>query len=165
MRLLEALLPGSAHTPRQGRTAVYEFRDAWGRLLYVGVTNSPRHRFAQHAADKHWWPDVDPSLTRITWYPTRAKALRVEERRIKAGGTRHNVIHNPRIPRQRQGSRSRRRYRAAWAERTAAVSLVGVGALGGEVVGFWNLPPVWTFGVGVATAGAGWLTSRLVKRR
>lgn len=38
---------------------LYRFFDADGTLLYVGITNHPWRRFAQHAAEKPWWHEVD----------------------------------------------------------------------------------------------------------
>ena len=87
--------------PHPGRTAVYQFRDRQtGRVLYVGVTNSPQRRFRQHAgadgeARKWWWDHVDPGAVKIEWYPTRAHALAVESKMIRAMRPAGNKVGNP----------------------------------------------------------------------
>jgi hypothetical protein len=53
-------------------TAVYRSFDKTDRLLYLGITGNIRLRWAGHAADKPWWPDVSRQTT--TWYDTRAEA-------------------------------------------------------------------------------------------
>lgn len=58
-------------------TAVYEFFDRSGRWLYIGMTNSPRRRFAEHRAAP-WWPLVDNGRTAMEWYGTRAEAADME---------------------------------------------------------------------------------------
>lgn len=147
--------------PAQGRTAVYELYDAFGELLYVGVTNSPRHRFAQHAADKFWWGDVDPSQTRMTWFETRQEALRVERRRIrsKGRGTVHNHIHNPRRGSPR--ARGRDRVRSTWSERYAAVGIATGSVVCGEWAGWWDLDWPWSVAAVCTVVGAGWLAWKL----
>lgn len=81
-----------ATSPRTsaGRTAVYWFHDDRGVLLYVGITTSPRTRWAQHATEKRWWPDV---YTRtIEWFDTRAEAERVEARSIRNDAPIYNLM-------------------------------------------------------------------------
>ena len=39
-------------------TALYRLYDDDGELLYVGITDSPGTRMAQHKAQKAWWGDV-----------------------------------------------------------------------------------------------------------
>ncbi len=80
-----------------GRTALYRLYDSSGALLYIGVTNDPQTRFAQHAADKNWWPLV--ARTEIEWYSTRPDALAAEEAAIKAKSPRFNRDHSPAWPR------------------------------------------------------------------
>jgi predicted GIY-YIG superfamily endonuclease len=84
-------LPDVAHA-RPGRTAVYRFYDRRGVLLYVGITNSPRHRFEQHAADKEWWPAVTGRT--IEWCASRRAALEAEWFAIKNERPIHNKQHN-----------------------------------------------------------------------
>lgn len=38
---------------------IYRLYNSAGHLLYIGVTNQPNGRFAQHRAEKWWWPFVD----------------------------------------------------------------------------------------------------------
>ncbi|NUV65673.1 GIY-YIG nuclease family protein [Streptomyces sp. CAI-121] len=64
----------------QGRTALYRLYDATDRLLYVGISNNPRLRWASHAADKAWWVDV--VVREVEWFPERAQAEAEEARLI-----------------------------------------------------------------------------------
>lgn len=75
-------------------TAVYRFHNHIGELLYVGKTVDVAARFAQHAADKPWWHEVDMSKTLVTWHPSEPAALRVEEQEIKSRLPRYNKQHN-----------------------------------------------------------------------
>lgn len=70
------------------RTALYRLYDTAGVLLYVGVSDKPLVRWAQHAAEKAWWPDV-AKLT-LTWHDTRELALDAELCAIRAERPRHN---------------------------------------------------------------------------
>lgn len=136
-------LPDVKHA-KQGRTAVYRFYDARGDLLYVGITNSPRHRFAQHAVnpDNEWWQHR--ASRRITWYDTRQQALRAEYVAIRKERPIHNKMHN-------------RDWRAAYAYRAPSrvrgpviATLSGVILLLGSWFGAWSvdLPmQLWTGGV------------------
>ncbi|HXJ63028.1 MAG TPA: GIY-YIG nuclease family protein [Actinomycetota bacterium] len=62
-------------------THVYHFYDRQGRLLYVGITNDLKRRWAQHEADKPWWHLV--ARKESVQYPTREEAERVEEHQIR----------------------------------------------------------------------------------
>lgn len=49
------------------------------RLLYVGSTNDPAHRFARHAAEQFWWSEVterDTSEVHDTEHQARAAEAR-----------------------------------------------------------------------------------------
>jgi predicted GIY-YIG superfamily endonuclease len=76
-----------------GRTALYRFYDSDDDLIYVGITSDPEVRFAQHAADKAWWPDV--VRRDVIWYGRRADALAAEEAAIKKHVPCHNKQHSP----------------------------------------------------------------------
>lgn len=41
-----------------GHSLLYRFRDADGRLLYIGVTALPKTRWKSHRKTKAWWMDV-----------------------------------------------------------------------------------------------------------
>lgn len=86
-------LPDVAHA-KPGRTALYRFYDARGVLLYVGITNSPRHRFHQHATnpENEWWHAQVSH--RLHWYDTRRQALRAEYVTIRTEHPIHNKMHN-----------------------------------------------------------------------
>jgi predicted GIY-YIG superfamily endonuclease len=76
------------------RTAIYRLHDQSGVLLYVGVTDKPKRRWPQHAADKPWWPDV--ASRSLSWFPSRDLALDAESRAIRTEKPLHNVVHNDR---------------------------------------------------------------------
>jgi len=110
--------------PRQRQaTALYRFWGSDGALLYVGISNHPDLRWAQHAADKPWWGQVTRKEV-VGWYSTRGKAERAEMLAIRSERPRYNVIHNERNPHRVAyrkhaagiGRRSRRllRKRAMW---------------------------------------------------
>jgi len=73
------------------RIALYRLHDAEGVLLYVGITSDPDRRFAQHAAGKHWWPQVVSKS--VEWYPNRGAAEAAEEAAIQAKNPKFNVVH------------------------------------------------------------------------
>lgn len=79
---------------RRTRHVLYHFRDVDGELLYIGITNSPRDRFAQHAEDKDWWHQV--AWVEMTYWPSRAALEATERYQIRRLGTRHNIVHNGR---------------------------------------------------------------------
>lgn len=75
-------------------TALYRFYDAAGRLLYVGITGDPADRWARHAAEKAWWPNV--ARHTVQWLPSRKDALAAEAAAIVAEAPLHNVAGTPR---------------------------------------------------------------------
>lgn len=74
------------------RTALYRFFRLDGSPLYFGITNNPKVRFANHARNKTWWPDVDHSRTRIEWFATREEAETAELDAIRAEKPEHNIV-------------------------------------------------------------------------
>lgn len=62
-------------------TAVYQFFDGTGELLYVGITHNPRQRFISHSGGNEWFTDADVTRTVVEWFPDRAAAA-AEERRL-----------------------------------------------------------------------------------
>lgn len=68
---------------------VYRLFDESGRLLYVGMTYDPRSRRLAHKSDKPWWDEV--ASWRLTIYPNRAHALRVEARAILTEDPAYNI--------------------------------------------------------------------------
>lgn len=123
-------LPDVAHA-KPGRTALYRFYDSRGALLYIGITNSPKHRFAQHASNpgNEWWHAA--AYHRLHWYDTRQQALRAEYVSIRTEHPIHNKMHN-------RYWRSASRYRAPSRIRGPAVAtLAGAILLGGAWGGAW----------------------------
>jgi hypothetical protein len=70
------------------RTALYRLYNTADVLLYVGVSDKPLVRWAQHAAEKTWWSEV-AKLT-LDWHDTRELALEAELRAIGTEHPRHN---------------------------------------------------------------------------
>jgi hypothetical protein len=88
------LLPSTLAAP----TAVYRYYDARGDLLYVGVAIDPDIRAACHAREKAWWLEVDPSRTRIEWFPDRHAAISEENRALETENPIHNVSGTTKLP-------------------------------------------------------------------
>jgi DNA-binding transcriptional regulator YhcF (GntR family)/predicted GIY-YIG superfamily endonuclease len=63
------------------RTALYRLYNKRHQLLYVGITKDPRTRFAAHAAEKPWWPEV--VRRDLEWFTTRTAALAAEAEAIR----------------------------------------------------------------------------------
>jgi predicted GIY-YIG superfamily endonuclease len=72
-------------------TSVYQYRDEYDVLIYVGVTKRATTRQAEHTS-KAWWPLV--ASQSVEHYPTRALALEREEALIKEQCPPFNTIHN-----------------------------------------------------------------------
>jgi predicted GIY-YIG superfamily endonuclease len=78
------------------KCAVYRLYNARRELLYVGISQRPRKRMVEHAADKTWWGEVDPAATEVVWL-VDVRAARVEERRaIRDELPKYNVTHQVR---------------------------------------------------------------------
>lgn len=60
--------------------ALYRFYGDTGQLLYVGITQDPGKRLAQHTATKNWWTSVRGIS--IDWYSSRDDAAAAERRAI-----------------------------------------------------------------------------------
>lgn len=73
--------------PRQ--TAVYRLYDAVETLLYVGITYDTKTRFADHKANKDWWPDV--AVKEVRWLADRDAAWAEEQRVIRDEHPRWNL--------------------------------------------------------------------------
>jgi len=70
-------------------TAVYRlYSDE--TLIYVGVTNSLKTRFAWHAKHSSWWPQVTRKT--VVWYGERYKALDAEAIAIRDEHPGHNAV-------------------------------------------------------------------------
>lgn len=73
------------------RTALYRLYDADGRLLYVGITNRPDHRWMNHAYTKTWWHLV--SRKEVIWYGARAIAEKEERQAVRAEAPLFDATH------------------------------------------------------------------------
>lgn len=70
-------------------TALYRFYDAAGVLLYVGISRNPVARWAQHATDKAWWPQVRKKTVEL--FGSRREAEIAEGRAIRSESPLHNL--------------------------------------------------------------------------
>ena len=59
-------------------------------LLYVGITNHPEERLAQHRADKPWWKYVD-HIT-LQNYPSRKHLIEAEAVAIREENPTFNIV-------------------------------------------------------------------------
>jgi len=57
-------------------TALYRLFDANDALLYVGISDALKQRFAGHAATKPWWSEVKRKT--VEWHPARSSAAAAE---------------------------------------------------------------------------------------
>lgn len=118
---MTALTPAVEIT--EAPTALYRLFDGDGVLLYVGITDGVKARFAQHAATKPWWPEV--ARKTVEWHPTREAAAVAEAQAIRAENPARNVQGHPEA--QSRTRRNSRRYVAApVAEATPGSGLDGV---------------------------------------
>lgn len=77
------------------RCAVYRAYNADHALLYVGISQHPRRRFAEHARDEAWWRDeVVEAALEVVWLADEKAARREEARAIRDELPRFNVVHN-----------------------------------------------------------------------
>ncbi len=84
------------------RTALYRLYDAADGLLYIGIAEDPKKRWAEHAADKAWWPDV--TRRDVEWITGRELAEDAERAAIATEAPRHNIRHA--LPRLSDGERA-----------------------------------------------------------
>lgn len=149
------------------KTAVYWLRDKEGHLLYVGISNNPDRRFAEHAADKPWWSKV--TQDEVRWYNNRETALLVEREEIRTRRPAHNIVHNPAPQRRPKGrvyrARTLRRKRM-WIRRAPlGIAVAGGGLLGGQMAGWYVLPTNVLGPTVLVILGAGWLANKMRRRR
>jgi hypothetical protein len=78
-------------TPAARPHALYRFFGPAGDLLYVGITNNPARRFAQHGVSREWWLEVE--TIRMERFPTREAVLAAEKRAIVEEHPKYNVMH------------------------------------------------------------------------
>lgn len=71
------------------RTALYRLSDSEGRLLYVGIAFEPKVRWASHASEKAWWPDVAERT--VEWHESRTAAAAAEIVAIREEKPLYNV--------------------------------------------------------------------------
>lgn len=103
--------------PFSGGAGVYWLYDSAGQLLYIGVGWEPSYRWRRHAKKKDWWPQVDPTRTKLEWFRVYADALDRETAAIKADKPLHNMTHS--TTRAHWAAGSPRKPRVACARSTA----------------------------------------------
>lgn len=69
---------------------LYRFFNEESLLLYLGITWSPRERWARHRRSKSWWPQVRTASTEC--YPAQWIARRAELEAIRIEHPVHNII-------------------------------------------------------------------------
>lgn len=74
----------------RGPTAVYRLHDDSGVLLYVGASKYPDRRFASHASNQEWWPQV--TTITIKWFDSRSLALAAEAEAIRTEFPKSNPV-------------------------------------------------------------------------
>lgn len=72
---------------------LYRLYNDTGALLYVGIANSPKLRFGQHAESKRWWWEV--TTWTIDWYGSREEAAAAERAAIVSERPAYNVADAP----------------------------------------------------------------------
>jgi hypothetical protein len=83
---------GKANDDPGGRTDLYRLYNAYGQLLYVGISYNALTRFSTHSGDKEWWQEVHDVT--ITHYDDRVIALCAEYVAIRTEHPRYNIMHN-----------------------------------------------------------------------
>jgi ribosomal protein L32/predicted GIY-YIG superfamily endonuclease len=73
-------------------TSVYQYYDAHGHILYVGVTARGIRRAHEHAETKEWWPLCTGCV--IEHFLTRDEALAREKSLIQRHVPPYNTVHN-----------------------------------------------------------------------
>lgn len=79
----------AVHQSDGKRVLLYRFFDTAGRLLYVGITDDPHVRWAAHARNSSWWPQV--SVVHTEWFDSRTEASAAEVACIRHEDPLHNV--------------------------------------------------------------------------
>lgn len=74
-----------------GRCSLYRHYDAFGRLLYVGISLSAVERLARHRVESHWVSHI--ARIEITAYGSRNDAVLAERRAIMRESPAHNILH------------------------------------------------------------------------
>lgn len=81
-------------TRRRRRTVVYVLRSLTRKTLYVGITSrNPSQRWAEHARDKPWWPEVVFKQVESS-HRSVAAAKRRERSLIRRYRPKYNLEHN-----------------------------------------------------------------------
>ncbi|WP_037616385.1 GntR family transcriptional regulator [Streptomyces aureus] len=80
----------AAPAARPGQTALYQFFDDVDRLLYVGITDDPKTRWARHRqyAATSWWPRA--ARVSVDWLTGRDVAAAAELRVIRTQAPLYN---------------------------------------------------------------------------
>ncbi|MYX88449.1 MULTISPECIES: GntR family transcriptional regulator [unclassified Streptomyces] len=72
-------------------TGLYRLFGSDERLLYVGVSNNPGVRWAQHSEEKEWWDQVDNHT--VHWFRSRLEAETAERVAIEVERPLYNHLH------------------------------------------------------------------------
>lgn len=93
-RVAAELIDGVPEVAPLVECCLYRHFDADGQLLYVGISDSPETRAAQHGARSDWFFLV--ADTTEEWYESRAFAEVAERKAITSGRPLFNKTHNKR---------------------------------------------------------------------
>tara|TARA_R110000868_G_scaffold94316_2_gene260280 strand:+ start:2477 stop:2971 length:495 start_codon:yes stop_codon:yes gene_type:complete len=104
------------------RCALYRHFDADGALLYVGITNNPQRRLAQHVAGSDWMELI--ATTETQWFGDRGEALTAEAKAIQSERPKFNKTYTPAADRKHADLGDRiRQLRLSWGMSQCAYSL------------------------------------------
>lgn len=85
--------------------ALYRFYTPDRQLAYVGETNDPRRRLEEHRKGSPWFKQVDPQLTKVVWFETKAEALAAEREAVERELPLWNTEYNRSNPLRRVSER------------------------------------------------------------
>jgi hypothetical protein len=83
-------------------TVLYRLFGVAEVLLYVGISRNPAGRWAQHAAEKTWWPEV--ARKTVVMYGSRREAEIAEGRVIRTESPLHNIATGRSDPEARRAT-------------------------------------------------------------
>ncbi|MFJ2675100.1 GIY-YIG nuclease family protein [Streptomyces sp. NPDC087525] len=80
------------HRAEGEEVALYRFFDEAEKLLYVGISKDPMHRWEEHRA-KSWWSQI--ATYEVVWYASRAEARGAEKEAMRSESPTDNIHSAP----------------------------------------------------------------------
>lgn len=71
---------------------LYRWYDVDQRLIYIGITSAPKHRFKMH---RNWWVWKYVSTVELERFPDKVAAEVAEQSAIETEHPAFNVVHTP----------------------------------------------------------------------